>query len=262
MLYATHPFDTFHPPKRSFWTTCPNGWVEALICVLSAYVDHSPQEIFVRHPPVDRQHLLNYFSWQGCVRGVILMAARLLSPCKCLLVEALAVYHFWTPLMLWNGISWHGVKQWCPHCWSHLVDAWDVIQDGTSLEILQAVALVFCQPANSSASQPLFLCQLPQCSARTLVHMVHTLRLVDDLLTIWGNVTHSFVWGRVTVTQHLHIAKTELFHWALPHGLCCLLLHGLAGLMVAPSLHAASSASGRFFASCSLQAWQYFDRTT
>ena len=38
---------------------------------------------------------------------------------------------------------------------------------------------------------------------------------------------HSFVCSRVGITQHLHIAKTELCRWALPHDLCCLLLHGL-----------------------------------
>ena len=110
------------PKNGRFQTMRPNGRVEALVHVLSASVDHSPQEIFIRHPPVDRQHLLSYLSWQGCVRGVVVVAARLLSPRKYLLVEALAVYPFWTPLMLWTGISRHGMKQWCPHCWSHLVD--------------------------------------------------------------------------------------------------------------------------------------------
>ena len=57
-------------------------WVPPWIILLRRYLS----DILVWYLS-DRQHLLSYLCWEGCVRGVILVAARLLSPHKCLLLS-------------------------------------------------------------------------------------------------------------------------------------------------------------------------------
>ena len=98
------------------------------------------------------------------------------------------------------------------HYCPHLIDVWKIVQYGSSVEVLQAITLVFRQSANISASKPLLPGKLPQRCALALVNMIHALQHAHCLCTIWSHVTHGFVGSGVAVAQHFYIGETKLFH--------------------------------------------------